>query len=89
MLWVGGVVAGLVFLDLLFVELRRVFREGTRIVRRLEAYGELPIFALLVTSERDVERIAAAVDALEPLLERTQRALDVLRRYIPKGSSPG
>ncbi len=52
MLWIGTIVAVLVFLDLLFVELRRVFREGKRIVRRLGGYTELPIFSLLAASAR-------------------------------------
>jgi hypothetical protein len=89
LVWIGAILVALVFLDLLFVELRRIFREGKRIVTRLEAYGELPIFAALAGAERDAERIAEAFEALEPLLERWQLALGVLRRYLPKGSSPG
>jgi hypothetical protein len=88
-LWIGVVVAVLVFLDLLFVELRRVLREAKRIVTRLEAYVELPIFMSMAASERDVERIVGAIDAFEPLVERGQAAIGVLRRYLPKGSSPG
>ena len=53
MLWIGAIVAALVFLDLLFVELRRAFREGKRIVRRLEGYGELPVLSLFATGARD------------------------------------
>jgi hypothetical protein len=86
---VGAVVAVLVFLDLLFVELRRVFRQAKRIFTRLEAYASLPILSLLAASEYDVERIADAIDAVAPLVERGQGAVAVLRRYIPKGSSPG
>lgn len=89
MVWIGAIVVALVFLDLLFVELRRIFREAKRIVTRLEAYGDLPIFAALATAERDAERIAAAFEALGPLQERWQLALGELRRYLPKGSSPG
>jgi hypothetical protein len=89
MLWIGTIVIVLVFLDLLFVELRRALREAKRIVRRLEGYGELPILGQLATGGRDVERIALAVDAVQPLIERAQRALGVLRGYLPKGSSPG
>jgi hypothetical protein len=89
MLWIGLIVAVLVFLDLLFVEVRRVVREGRRIVRRLAGYVELPLFTQLAASEGDLERIARSVDALVSLTERGQAALAVLRRYIPKGSSPG
>jgi hypothetical protein len=88
-LWIGVVVAVLVFLDLLFVELRRVYREAKRIFTRLEAYAELPILSLLAASEHDVERITGAIDAVTPLVERGQVAVAVLRRYMPKGSSPG
>jgi len=88
-LWIGTAVAVLVFLDLLFVEVRRAVREGKRFASRLEAYAELPLFAKLDASERDAERIARAIDALPPLLERAQAALTVLGRYRPKGSSPG
>ena len=92
--WIGTIVAVLVFLDLLFVELRRIYREGKRLIARLEAYGTLPILSLLAASERDVERILAAVDAMTVLAERARRAIAVLRgylprRYLPKGSSPG
>jgi hypothetical protein len=89
MLWIGAIVAALVFLDLLFVELRRAFREGKRIVRRLEGYGELPVLSLFATGERDADRIMSALDAIPPLIERAQRAIDVVRGYMPKGSSPG
>jgi len=87
--WIGGVVAVLVFLDLLFVELRRILREGKRIVSRLEGYADLPLFGLLEASERDAERIAAAIDAAAALAERGRAALAVLPFYKPKGSSPG
>ena len=89
MLWIGAIVVVLVFLDLLFVELRRALREAKRIVKRLEGYGELPVLSMLATSEGDVERIVRAIDAAPPLIERAQRALGVLRGYLPKGSSPG
>jgi hypothetical protein len=87
--WIGAIVIVLVFLDLLFVELRRIFREGKRLAKRIAAYRELPIISKLATGERDVARILAAVDALATLMERAQRAIGVLRGYLPKGSSPG
>jgi hypothetical protein len=89
MLWIGLIVVVLIFLDLLFVEVRRIVREGKRIVTRLAGFGELPIFVQLAAGERDLERIVRAIDALTPLLERGQAAFAVVRRYIPKGSSPG
>ena len=87
--WVGLIVAVLIFLDLLFVELRRIYREAMRLTRRLMGYTELPIFSMLVTAGDDAERIARAVDALGDLIARAQAAGGVLSRYIPKGSSPG
>ena len=89
LLIVGIVVAVLIFLDLLFVELRRIWREGKRLAGRLAGYADLPIFAQLEAGERDAERIAAALDALGPLIERGQTALATVRAYKPKGSSPG
>jgi len=89
MLWIGVILAVLVFLDLLFVELRRAVREAKRIVNRLEAYAELPIVSMLAASERDVDRIVGAIDELTALVERARGAIGVLRGYIPKGSSPG
>jgi hypothetical protein len=88
-LWVGLVVAALVFLDLLFVELRRIFREAKRIVARLQGYTELPVFSLAAAAANDVERIDAAAVAIPILIARAQGAIAVLRSYFPKGSSPG
>jgi hypothetical protein len=88
LIWIGAIVAALVFLDLLLVELRRILREGKRIATRLSAYADLPIFQQLAQSERDVERIVNALDALPPLAARAQAALAVLPFYKPKGSSP-
>ena len=86
--WIGAAVAALVFLDLLFVEVRRAVREGRRVMQRLEGYAELPIVSMLATSEGDVERIVRAVDAIAPLLERGARAVALLRSYLPNGTSP-
>lgn len=89
LMWIGAIVAALVFLDLLFVELRRILREGKRIASRLGAYADLPVFAALAASDRDIERILRALDALPLLFARAQAALAALRFYLPKGSSPG
>lgn len=89
LVWIGVIVAVLVFLDLLFVELRRIVREGRRLVRRLLAYADSPMFELLASSEYDTERLVRAIEALPPLIERGQAALAALRFYKPKGSSPG
>jgi hypothetical protein len=88
LLWIGLAVVVLVFLDLLFVEVRRAAREAQRLMRRLEAYADSPLVGLLAASERDVERINAAIEAVAPLQERGRRAVAVLRAYLPKGISP-
>ncbi|MGA2393565.1 MAG: hypothetical protein ABSH03_09475 [Candidatus Lustribacter sp.] len=87
LVWIGAIVVALVFFDLLFVELRRILREGKRIASRLAAYADLPVFAQLAASDRDIERILTALDALPPLFARAQAALAVLPFYKPKGSS--
>jgi hypothetical protein len=89
LVWIGIVVAVLIFVDLLFVELRRIYREAKRLVTRIEAYGELPLFAQLEASERDAERLSNALEALGPLVARAGGALTTVRGHIPKGSSPG
>jgi hypothetical protein len=90
LVWIGTIVAVLIFLDLLFVELRRIFREGKRLALRLAAYPELPILDLIASSEHDIERIVRAIDALASLFARMNAALESLRScYRPKGSSPG
>jgi hypothetical protein len=97
--WIALAVAVIVFLDLLFVELRRCVREAKRIATRLSAYAELPVFSLLATTEHDVSRLTAALETIPVLIERAQAAVAVIRRpfgrgepaadYLPKGSSPG
>jgi putative copper export protein len=89
LIWVGLIVAVLIFLDLLFNELRKMAREGGRIVKRITAYGELPIVSLLASGGEDVERISRASEELTLLILRGQLAIATLRRYLPKGVSPG
>jgi len=43
--WIALAIAVFVYLDLLFVELRRIGREGKRILTRVIAYGDLPVIA--------------------------------------------
>ncbi len=88
-MWIGAAVAALVYLDLLFVELRRSAREAKRIVTRLQGYAELPIFSLVASAEHDVDRIAQASGEIPLLLERAASAVATLRSYLPKGMSPG
>jgi hypothetical protein len=96
--WVAVAVAVIVFLDVLFVELRRCVREASRIVTRLNAYADLPLFSLLAATGDDIDRLNAALEAIPALLERGQAAIAMIRMpfarrpadgYLPKGSSPG
>jgi hypothetical protein len=95
--WIGAGIAGLIFLDALFVELRRALREGKRLATRLAGYAELPIFAQVATMEGDADRLVRALDALAPLMERAAEAWLVVRTlgrthaadaYRPNGTFP-
>jgi len=92
--WIALGIAALVFFDLLFVELRRAYREGARIVNRLIAYGDLPIISLVATAGQDAERLGTALEEILDLIARAQAALAVIGSrlrpapaYSPNGSS--
>jgi hypothetical protein len=93
--WIALAVAVFVYLDLLFVELRRTYREGKRIVTRLIAYGDLPVVRRAAQTGDDVERLTRALEAVPPLLERGRSALAAIRSpgrpasyepFVPNGS---
>ncbi len=93
--WIALAIAVFVYLDLLFVELRRIVREGKRIVTRLIAYADLPVIAQAERAGDDAERLASALDAVGPLLDRGRLALATIRRpqgaaaydpFVPNGS---
>jgi hypothetical protein len=77
--WIALAIAVFVYLDLLFVELRRIYREGMRILRRLIAYADLPVIAQAARSGDDVDRLVGALEAVGPLLERGSVALATIR----------
>jgi hypothetical protein len=77
--WIALAIAVFVYLDLLVVELRRVAREGGRIISRVIAYGELPVVAQAAKAGDDLERLALAVERVSPLLERGRAAIDAIR----------
>ncbi len=87
--WIAVAILVLVFLDLLFVELRRAVREGLRIVKRVSAYADLPLFSLLYGAGEDAERLARALDAVPPLLARAEAALEVIRHPFAPRPAPG
>jgi hypothetical protein len=78
--WIAFAVALFVYLDLLFVELRRMGREGRRIVTRVMAYADLPVVAQAARAGDDAERLGRALEAVTPLLERGSVALATIRR---------
>jgi hypothetical protein len=93
--WIALGVAVFVYLDLLFVELRRTYREGKRIVTRLIAYGDLPVVRRAAQAGDDVERLTNALEGVSPLLERGRAALTRIRfpnrpagydPFVPNGS---
>jgi len=77
--WIALAIAVFVYLDLLFVELRRIYREGTRIVSRLIAYADLPVVRQAARTGDDVERLTLALEAVGPLIERGRGAIEVIR----------
>ncbi len=77
--WIALAIAVFVYLDLLFVELRRIGREGLRIVKRVAAYGDLPVIAQAGRTGDDVERLAVALERVAPLMARAQTALVAIR----------
>jgi len=77
-LGIAAIVATFVFLDVLFVEVRRCVREVQRIVRRLAAYGELPIFSLAASAGGDVDRMVAALARIPTIVRRGEAALTAL-----------
>jgi hypothetical protein len=77
--WIALAIAVFVYLDLLFVELRRIYREGMRILRRLIAYADLPVVAQAARTGDDVERLTVALEAVGPLLDRGRVALATIR----------
>ncbi len=85
--WIALAIAVFVYLDLLFVEVRRIYREGARIVRRLIAYADLPVVRQAARAGDDVERLTLALEALGPLIERGREAIEVIRH--PRRSGGG
>jgi hypothetical protein len=58
----------------------QAWRQLRRILRRVGGYGELPILRAFERADADLARILTAVDAVDPLLLRAQRAVATIRR---------
>lgn len=87
-LGIAAVVAAFVFVDILFVELRRCVRELNRIARRVSAYGELPIVSLAATATLDAARLGASVQRFGELLGAGEAALTELK-VLRRTDAPG
>ena len=85
--WIALAIVAVVFLDILFVEVRRSVREAMRIVKRVGAYGDLPVLAQAARTGDDVERISAALEMVPSLLERGRVAVTTIR--YPRGRVAG
>ena len=68
-----------VFLGVI-VQSVRLARAIARVGKRVAAYGDLPVVVALRKGERDVERVQAALAAVDPLIARAQTALATIRR---------
>jgi hypothetical protein len=79
-----GLVVAFILLDILIVELRRGAREGARLARRIQAYGEHPLVSLANVSLADIERLSQALEQMTPLVVRAQQALTTLGLIRPK-----
>ena len=86
--WIALAIAVFVFLDLLVVELRRIVREGGRIVARVIAYGDLPVVERAVRAGDDAERIGRAFDEVAPLVTRGRQALVRIRDPLGRAQEP-
>ncbi len=83
--WIALAIVAVVLLDLLFVEVRRIVREATRIAKRVRAYGDVPVLAQAARTGDDVERMNAALETIPSLLERGRVAVTTIR--YPRGQA--
>ena len=61
------------------LQARRAVREVGRIQQRVEGYADLPVVASLAKAGTDAQRIAVAVEQIDPLVARARRAVSVIR----------
>lgn len=78
--WLIIAIAVIVVLVLAAVQALRAVREAQRLKQRVEAYANLPLFGALSTFERDAARLNVTMKSAEPLIERAQVAIAVIRR---------
>jgi hypothetical protein len=78
--WVVTLVALIVVLGFAVGRIMRMIREIKRIAQRIETYAELPVVGALEKAGADAERLALAIEEMEPLIVRARRAVAVIRR---------
>ncbi|GAC1412884.1 MAG: hypothetical protein NVSMB64_23090 [Candidatus Velthaea sp.] len=74
--WIG---IAIVTVEILFVQIPRSIREVRRIMRRMKAYGDLPVIHAGEAAAREAVRLAAALDQLPALERRASAAIAALR----------
>jgi hypothetical protein len=68
----------------------RAFREIKRLNERIDGFADLPVAKALPRAEANIRRIEAAVDQVEPLVERAKVAIAAIRRGpLPPGLVAG
>lgn len=78
--WLVIVVAWIVVLALVGAQALRALREAKRLQRRVGAYADLPVLAAVKRAAENAQRLERSAAEAEPLLERAQAAIAVIRR---------
>ncbi|MDP9106048.1 MAG: hypothetical protein M3N49_08940, partial [Candidatus Eremiobacteraeota bacterium] len=77
-IWWVALVAVVAVLALAGAQAMRALREVKRLKTRVAAYAELPLFASLERAETDAQRLGAAVEAIAPLIARSEAAVAII-----------
>lgn|GEM_PF-2018452 len=80
LVWWVVLAAVVVVLALSVVQLAHAVGGLKQLGGRVEAYADLPVVAALGRAERDVQRLADALERVQPLTARAAAALEVIRR---------
>ncbi len=62
------------------VQLARAGAQAKRLRHRVKGYAKLPVVDAALNAQYDIARITAALDAVEPMMERAQIAIATIRR---------
>jgi hypothetical protein len=78
--WLVFAIAWVVVLALAAKPALLAFREAKRLRDRVGAYRQLPVVAALERCAEDARRLEGTASLIEPLLERAQAAIAVIRQ---------